>query len=171
MSLFYRGSKNRSPIYSRSIMRVVTSLALVAYPAGCMVRLLMPDTSPQPGLTTGEIIGFALILVSLASFVMILPSNLQRIIADEKAKLDEFELDLRRRANGFAYQFFGSMTLIGILYMSIAVDTNRLSLWVPTSYDHWNAIMWGAVLYAVTLPTAYLAWFGPKPIMEEEEPA
>ena len=171
MSFFYRGSGRKSPIYSRSLMRLLTSVALLAYPIGCVVRVLYTDPDRQAELFVGDMAGLALIILAFIAFIMIAPSNLQRIVGDEKKNLDEFELDLRRRANGFAYQAFASLALIGVFYMSVAVDDNRLSalgLWTPASYEAWNAIMWGGLLYAFTLPTAYLAWFGPSPIMEDE---
>lgn len=53
--------------------------------------------------------------------------------------------------------------LIGasIFYLAVANDETRLTLWAPQSYEHWNTIFWGVLLYAFTLPTAYLAWTMP----------
>lgn len=50
-------------------------------------------------------------------------------------------------------------------------DGGRLNLWTPSTYDHWNAIFWGAMLYAFTLPTAWLAWAGPAPLCDAEDAA
>ncbi|MEO1039161.1 MAG: hypothetical protein AAFX09_06410 [Pseudomonadota bacterium] len=172
MTFFYRGPSGRIPARSADLMRLATSVALIAYPLGCLIQLIFPDTSPEAGLSWGEGGGFALIILALFAFVIIAPSQLQRITGEEAKALDEFEINLRRRAYTFAYQVFAAIVLVGILYTAIAVDTldsDRFTLWVPTSYDHWNAVFWGAVLYAFVLPTAYLAWTAPAPIEDEVE--
>ena len=134
-------------------MRALTGFVLLAYPAGAVVQLVMPDTTPEPGLVAGEIAGFALILLALLAFAFIAPSSLQRIVGEQSKHLDEFEMELRRRANALAYQIFSALTLVGLLYFGIASDSERLPLWMPGSFDHWNAIMWAAILYAFVLPT------------------
>jgi len=149
-------------------MRALTGFVLLAYPAGAVIQLVMPDTTPQPGLLALEIAGFGLILLALLAFVFIAPSSLQRIVGEQTRHLDEFEMDLRRRANALAYQIFSALTLVGLLYFGIASDSERLNLWMPNSFDHWNAIMWAAILYAFVLPTAVLAWIAPTPVHEEE---
>ena len=79
-------------------------------------------------------------------------------------------MDLRRKAYAFSYWVFAAMAIVGALYMGLAADTDGdglITLWKPTTYDHWNAIFWGAMLYAVVLPTAYLAWAGPGPLDDD----
>lgn len=164
MPFFYRGPQDKTPNRSRSGMRVATTLALAAYPLGCVLRLVLSDTSPEPGLTVGEMAGFALILTSLAAFCFIAPSWLQRIVGEETRRLDEFELDLRRRAYAFSYQAFTGLTVLFAVYMGFAADQDGsgvMTLWTPTTFDHWSAIFWGAMLYAFILPTAWLSWVGP----------
>ena len=170
---FYRGKTHRTPKRSTLMLRGATLTALIAYPAGAVLQLVFPDTTPEPGLTWGEGVGFALIILALFAFVIIAPSHLQRIVGEEAKHLDEFEMDLRRKAYAFSYWALSAIVVIAVLYMALAADGNGdglITLWKPTTYDHWNAIFWGAMLYAVVLPTAYLAWAGPAPL-DEDDPA
>jgi hypothetical protein len=164
MPFFYRGKSDQAPQRSRFTMRIATLTALLAYPAGCVIQLAFPDTTPDPGLTGGEIAGFTLLAVSILAFCFIAPSWLQRIVGEEAKRLDEFEMDLRRRAYTFSYSVFAGLAVLFAIYMALSVDladSGKLQLWVPVTYDHWNAIFWGAMLYAFVLPTAWLAWAGP----------
>jgi hypothetical protein len=77
-------------------------------------------------------------------------------------------MDLRRLANAVAYQIFAGLTLIGLLYMGVATSAERITLWTPSVFDHWEAIIWGALLYAFILPTTVLAWIAPAPMSEED---
>jgi hypothetical protein len=174
MPFYYRGQSDRAPVRSRLAMRITTLAALSAYPAGCVLQILFPDTTPGPGLTVGEGVGYALLAVSLLAFAFIAPSWLQRIVGEETKRLDEFEMDLRRRAYTFSYSVFAALAVLFAIYMALSVDlaeSGKLQLWVPVTYDHWNAIFWGAMLYAFVLPTAWLAWAGPAPMADVEDAA
>ncbi|MEQ8433788.1 MAG: hypothetical protein RIA71_06065 [Oceanicaulis sp.] len=166
MSFYYR--KAGKPAHmSRVMMRGLTGFALAAYPAGAILQLVMPD-APEPGLFLAEIAGLGLIVLALMALALIAPSSLQRIVGEQTKHLDEFELELRRRANALAYQIFSVLTLLALFYFGVASDSERLNLWMPSGFDHWNAIMWGAILYAFILPTAVLAWIAPAPVCEED---
>lgn len=172
MPFFYRGKSGAARQRSRATMRIVTLATLIGYPAGCVTQLIFPDTSPEPGLTVGEAAGFALIGVSLLAFCFIAPSWLQRIVGEQTDCLDEFEMDLRRRAYTFSYSVFASLAVLFAIYMALSVDlaeSGKLQLWTPTTYDHWNAIFWGAMLYAFVLPTTWLAWAGPALLEDPED--
>lgn len=167
MSFYYRKAGGKPWALPRSLIRLVTFAALVAYPAGCLTMVLAPDTTPEPGLTAGEIAGFVFFGLALACVAVIAPSSLQRIVGEEADRLDEFELDLRRRANAIAYQVFTGLTLAALVYLGIASDFGIGGLWTPSSFDEWNAVIWGALLYAFVLPTAVLAWIAPAPVGED----
>ncbi|XBQ17489.1 MAG: hypothetical protein ABL308_06305 [Oceanicaulis sp.] len=157
MSFFYRGKTKDAPALPAWIMRLATTAALTLYPAGCVAHLY-----------GSSLAGYGLMVGALIAFIVIAPSSMQRIVGEETKLLDEMELDLRRRAHAFAYQVFGALTLVGILYMGIASDATRIELWAPSTWDHWSALLWGAIIWSVVLPTAYLAWAGPAPVAEEE---
>ena len=167
MPLFYRGPKDHTPARSRWAIRLATLTTLTAYPAGCIVQLVVPDTTPEAGLTAGEIAGFTLILLAFIGFAFTVPSWFQHIVGEERGRLDEFEMSLRRKAYAFSYLAFCALALIGAIYMALGAQADGsgfVTLWVPSTYDHWNAIFWGAFVYAAILPTAYLAWTGPEPL-------
>ncbi len=161
MSFYFRkaGEPGALPL---ALMRALTLLVLAAYPAGGIVMLVQPER------VMADIAGFGLIVLALIGAALIAPSWLQRIVGEQAKHLDDFELDLRRRANAVAYQIFTVLTLLGLLYMGVASDSTRLALWTPSTFDHWNAIIWGAILFAFVLPTTVLAWIAPAPVQDEE---
>ncbi len=156
---------------SQPWMRVFATAPLILYPAGCVLLLLINE---REGFSWIELAGFSPILLSMICFIFILPSYFSRITTESGCKLDEYELDLRRRAMTFAYQAFGGLTLIGLMYVQIATDAaanpdSRLhGIWLPKTGDHWSAILWGAILCALLLPTTYLAWTTAPPLEEED---
>ncbi len=165
--LYYRSSSQPAsgghPIQTGRL-RALTTVPLLAYPAGCIIRLNAAEA------VIADIAGFALILLALFCVALVVPSYFQRIVGDEKQNLDEFEMDLRRRAYTAAYQGFSALTLIFVMYFGIAADAQEKLpwLWTPSNFDHWNAIFWGGFLYTVLLPTAWIAWFVGAPAQEEE---
>lgn len=170
MTFFYRGPSGRIARRSTFGMRLASALALIAYPLGGAAVIAAPDAA-ETGLVLGEAVWLGCLLLTIASLVWMAPSYLQRIAGDEAKNLDEFELDLRRRAYAFAYQAFAALTLAGLIYLASALDFmdgRGIELWRPQTFDHWNAIIWGTILYAFVLPTAYLAWAAPAPELEEE---
>ena len=85
--------------------------------------------------------------------------------------LDERELAERNRAAYGAHSIFAGLVLLGVIYLMIAGDliaNQKLLLWLPETGDHWNAIFWGLLLAALTLPGAVLAWGKGEAIDEAE---
>jgi hypothetical protein len=162
MTFYYRSPQERpAPVRSGFAIRLASSLALLAYPAGCLSLLFAPDAAAGPAGMIGALAWLALLLTSLGAFVYLAPSYQQRIVGEQADKLDEFELQLRQRAYAFSYKVFTGLCLVGLIYLAISLDvadSGRFGLWRPSSFDHWNAIIWGAILYAFILPTAYIAW-------------
>lgn len=157
---------------SRTLIRAAATTALVAYPIGCFALLLLPDN--------WEAVGGALFMISVIGLIFALPSYLSRIafvpqvfrFVDGTASLDELEIDFRRRSQAFAFQVFSLITLGGIMYLVIAsdiVNAGEGNLWMPRVDDHWLAILFGALIYILMLPLAYLAWKLPQPV-EDDDP-
>lgn len=165
--MYYRNPRGTGPtLWNPARMRFLTTAPLVLYPFGCLALLILGTERPGPHLL--DIIGFVPIILALACFIFLMPSYLQRVAGEEVSQLDEFELDMRRRAHTFAHHIFGGLTLLGLFYMFVVSDAERLSgLWRPTTGEHWNAIFGGALLAVLTLPSAYLAWKMPPPAAEE----
>jgi predicted small integral membrane protein len=85
----------------------------------------------------------------------VLGSRAQRIVGEELAKLDEWELQQRHRAIASAYATMGGIISVMLFYAAVASD---FGWWMPRSYDAFNAIFWGFFLYVTLLPTVFLAW-------------
>lgn len=152
--LFYRSTASvsgRGP--SLAAVRTLCAVALAAYPAGTLTLAL--GGNGEGGLHAFEIVGLALVLVALVAAAPVLGSHLQRIVGEQPSKLDEFELSLRNRATSGAYAIFTGLTLVAVVYAAIAADAG---LWIPASYEEFNALFWGIFLYSALLPTAVLAW-------------
>lgn len=172
MPFFYRGKSGTPRYISSRMARIATTTTLVAYPLGCFIQIAFPDTTPQGDFLPSEMVGMAFILIALMGVILIAPSYLQAIVGEESKKLDERELELRRKAHSFAYITFTGLIAAGALYLMIAHDTldnERFQLWYPSDSDHWNAVIWLVLIYATVLPTAYLAWKMPPVIEDEEE--
>ena len=170
MSFFYRSRTDRAVERSPTMMRLATTIALAAYPAGALLMVLGPDADTA-GSVWSRVTGLVLITVSLIAFATFASSRLQRIAGEEKVRLDEFELVLRLRARSFAYNVFTGLVLVGTVYIGIASDlgaSGRANLWVPQGYDQWSGVFWGLILYAFVLPTAYLSWTLPAPPAGED---
>lgn len=154
--LFYKRANDAgasAPFHVRRV-RALTAYALAAYPVGGVI-MLISEAAENPWLAMA---GLAVIVSAIAACFGFIGGAFQRITGDVESGLDERELDQRRRAQAFAYQAFGALTMFALIYLAIASDKG---LWVPASYDAWNAVWWGALLYLLTLPTAFLAWTTP----------
>ena len=164
--LYYRSTKDsagRRPM-TMKMLRLLATAPLAAYPAGCVILLNAPADN-----LLAQLIGFAFILIALLGAALVLPSWIQRIAGEEKDKLDEFELDQRRRAYSAAYHAFTALTLIFVAYLGVVSDAQEQIawLWTPSTFDHWNAVFWGVFLFASLLPSAWLAWTIAPPVEEE----
>lgn len=166
MSLYFRSAAGVPVMRSARTMKVATLWALVAYPLGCALRVL----APEDGSVALDSVGLALILSAVIAFIVVAPSSWQRIVGEEEKRLDERELQQRYKAQAFGYSIFTVLAVAFAFYMEISIDleTQRgVMLWRPGTSDHWNAFIWGGLLYAFVLPTAYLAWTQPAPPEEE----
>ena len=72
--------------------------------------------------------------------------------------LDERQQRVRDRAYLYGYRGLGSAVVVVSVYAGIAFDN---AWWLPTTWNQVQAVVWGVLLLAVTLPTAILAWIEP----------
>lgn len=77
--------------------------------------------------------------------------------------LDERQLQVRDRAFYRAYQLLSSIAGLWIVYETIARTNERQWFWVPVAFDQYQAIVWGYLLLAMSLPSAVIAWTEPDP--------
>jgi MFS family permease len=139
------GPRDRSVV----TVRACTAASLIAYPCGALLLALGPDTLPT------KLVGYGLILLALCAYAPLIGTSMQRIVGEETRLLDEYELRLRGRALSASYTALSVLVLLLVVYAAIASDKG---FWVPTSYDAFNGLFWGAFLYASVLPTALLSW-------------
>ena len=153
--IFYRSPASETGAAGPSIrtLRVLTLVALAAYPAGALIRLLAPET--RAGELFGLVMGFGLILLALLAAAPVMGSRLQRIVGEGAKQLDEMEMMLRHRALSWSYGVLSAAVLVLLIYGGVAADGE---FWMPSSFDQWNGLFWGAFLYLTLLPTARLAW-------------
>jgi hypothetical protein len=83
-------------------------------------------------------------------------------------ELDERQLQVRDRAFYRAYQVLSSVAGLWIVYETIARTSTRPWFWVPVSFDEYQALVWGYLLLAMTLPSAVIAWTEPDPVTLED---
>tara|TARA_E500000318_G_scaffold103121_1_gene107904 strand:+ start:407 stop:751 length:345 start_codon:yes stop_codon:yes gene_type:complete len=87
MTFFYRSPQERpAPVRSGFAIRLASSLALLAYPAGCLSLLFAPDAAAGPAGMIGALAWLALLLISLGAFVYLAPSYQQRIVGEQADK-------------------------------------------------------------------------------------
>ena len=159
--IFYRKQNSETTDLPMRVKRVryLSVASLITYPIGAIANLL----GSIHDVLALEIGGLLLVVVALFAFIGVIGTGVQRIAADETDKLDPVELELRQKTYARAYHWVGAIALLSVLYLSIASDTqDRLGLWIPTNFDHWNAIMWGGILVIMVLPTTLLAWSLPE---------
>lgn len=146
--LFFRSNAGASKL-PVGAARAISLCALLAYPAGAFIL----DASNNS--LAGSLAGYALILSALVCTAALVKSSLQRIVAEQPSKLDEYELQLRSRAMNLSYNGFTALALIAVAYTGIASDHGG---WVPVRYEEFNGLFWGVFLYAVVIPVAVLSW-------------
>jgi hypothetical protein len=141
---------------SRPVVWTLLSVLYVGYPAGCILRLLHAGLPSAPAW---NVVGVGLITAAFVAFFLLAGSSLQRLAQEQSGKLDERELMQRNRAAYRAYGSLSGVALLGLIYMSLQPDIAKkdIVLWIPTTYDHWNAVFWGAFILATTLPSVFLS--------------
>lgn len=166
--IFYRSSKTDAANIPMRVRRVryLSLLAMAAYPLGCVTNLYFSMKEN----VFGEMFGYVLIFGALICAGIVVMTGVQRIIGDEIKGLDPIELELRRGAYAKAYHIATAIMLLGLVYLGMAFDTGKIKLWVPSDFDHWNAIIWGGALIATLLPTAILAWSLPLEEVDDDGP-
>lgn len=96
-----------------------------------------------------------------------------RPYSDEMAgtKLPEFDERqdmVRGRANVRAYQIFSGVATLWIFYQALATDLQRkFPVWLPSTWDEHQVVVWTTLLLALTLPAAIVAWTEPDPVEQD----
>jgi hypothetical protein len=145
--LFYRSSGSPREV-SLPAVRTLSTVSLLAYPVGSLTLALASSAAAIAA-------GYGLMLLSIASYLLLIGSWVHRIVGEDARVLDEPELRLRGRALSRSYGVFTSIVLLSLLYAGLAID---LGGWVPRSFEEYNGLFFGVVLNAAVLPIAVLSW-------------
>lgn len=86
----------------------------------------------------------------------------------QTALVDERQIQVRDRAFYRSYQVIASLFGLWVVYEAIARTNERQWFWVPQTFDEYQAIVWGYLILAMTLPSAFIAWFEPDAIEGDE---
>lgn len=156
------GLRMTSSSETKQLTRWQKRLSIVAMYAGYPLGCVLLGIYNAPGFSFGEAAGFGFMVITLIGFAtMTVGTNYWRLGNAPSKELDEREVAERNTAYQLAYSFFASIVALGVIYVALATDMNEakdLSLWVPDTYDEWNAMIWGVLLYGLTLPVSILAW-------------
>lgn len=141
---------------SRPAVWALLAVIYAGYPAGCILRLIRPDLPPTQAWS---VISIVLILAAFIAFFVLAGSSLQRLAQEKPEKLDERELMQRNKAAYRAYYSLSVVAMLACIYMALQPDIAKkvAVLWIPTTYDHWNALFWGLFMLVMTLPVAFLS--------------
>ena len=81
---------------------------------------------------------------------------------------DERQDMVRGRANVRAYQIFSGVATLWIFYQALATDLQRkFPVWLPSTWDEHQVVVWTTLLLALTLPAAIVAWTEPDPVEQD----
>jgi small-conductance mechanosensitive channel len=156
----YFRTRNLSTAMPPLLARSLFALVYLGYFVGCMLQL--GDEPAWQG-----IVGLLLVAASALAFAVLAGSSFQRQAQEQDSKLDERELAQRNRAAYRAFSALAVLVVLGLFYMEIANDlaaSGKANFWIPTTSDHWNALMWGFLILGFTLPAAFLAWEDEPPL-------
>lgn len=83
--------------------------------------------------------------------------------------LDERQIRARDAAyrGAYALALVAAVVILPLTYWYLAVDADKLALWLPSPFGERTAVFWGVWLLFTTSPAAVLAWIEPEPIQNE----
>lgn len=133
--------------WSATHVRALAALMFVGYPLGCLLRFV--DNAAV------DAFGLALVGVSALAALRLFMSYPARVANSPVDALDERERDWQAQCYRSAFTCFAGLAVVAALYLQVAFD---FGLWLPSSEDHFEAIVWGSLLFGLGLPTATVAW-------------
>ncbi|MBC8159585.1 MAG: hypothetical protein H7Z42_00075 [Roseiflexaceae bacterium] len=96
-----------------------------------------------------------LAIVTLSGFGLLVTSWVWHAANAPESNLDERQQRVRDRAYLHSYQAFAGVITLAGFYAALAWDNGW---WLPTTWNQVQAVMWGVLLLALTLPAAVVAW-------------
>jgi len=99
-----------------------------------------------------------LAVITLSGFGLLVTSWVWSAANASEADLDERQQRVRDRAYLYSYQAFAGIVTGAGFYTAVAWDNGW---WLPSTWNQVQAVMWGILLLALTLPAAVVAWTEP----------
>lgn len=99
--------------------------------------------------------------ICIVSMGLLLMPHVLGVADGSDEMLDERQVRLRNQTYLNAYRGLGTLVMLGALYGYIATDSG--TWWIPKSSSELQAVFWGVMLIALSLPTAIAAWTEPDP--------
>lgn len=149
--------------FAARTMRMMTTFAFIAYPAGAILRV-----SLGPHQFAGGVIGNMLTFLAIMVMFATLISTMNAVVSADSKGLDEYQMKLRYVALSRAYSVLFCMLIFASAYLYFAFE---FGLWTPRTKDAWQAIAMGFILAAILLPVTVLVWTAAPEKDEEEEEA
>jgi sterol desaturase/sphingolipid hydroxylase (fatty acid hydroxylase superfamily) len=119
------------------------------------------DHSNSVGLALLGLAGSVVaIAITLGSYLALLSSTLNYPNLPQRM-LDERQQAVRDRAYRIAFHLLTGLSLLAVLYCMLAALSGRL--WLPRTFNEFQAVFWGVLILATTLPTAVISWTEPEP--------
>ena len=98
-------------------------------------------------------------LFMLAGLAVLFTSWVWHAANEPDAALDERQQRVRDRAYLYSYRGIAGVAVLATVYGGLAWDNG---LWLPNTWNQVQAVVWGILLLAMTLPSAVIAWTEPE---------
>lgn len=138
----------------RAVRRRHVLTLFATYPVG--VLLLHAALGGSTGYASAHLV----FTVALLAWSIPRVHRVGKAIGDDvDDRLDERQLAERNAAYLDAYRVVAAVVVLGLIWM--AIGTDKGFWWIPSTYNEWNDLIWGAFLLTLNLPSAFLMWRAP----------
>ena len=145
-----------APELSLTVRRALVFVALAGYPLFVAAWLVLRDV--LPGIAWAAVVAILGLAVLLSAYALYAFRRSMAQAPDDQ--LDERQVRVRDRAYLDSYRVFSALTLLGLLLFGILPDV--LDRPLEVTYETVQPLLWGALLYSLVLPSAFVAWAEPE---------
>ena len=119
----------------------------------------------HPAFALAMVPGAVVFVLALWRLVRATRPYSDEMAGTKRPVFDERQDMVRGRANVRAYQIFSGVATLWIFYQALATDLRRkFPVWLPSTWDEHQVVVWTTLLLALTLPAAIVAWTEPDPV-------
>lgn len=142
----FKGSTG--PLSARAVMWRA-GFVIAAFPLGWV--MMLAGGKPPAAVS---VVGIALQVAACLASLLVVPTAIQRVAGGVEQGLDEFELQLRLRAQSQAYRWFSGLM---VLLFSYAVVAAGLGFPMDTRGDAFLGLVFWVMGYSIVLPAFFLS--------------